>query len=175
MRPLRFGVLLLGALTLLLSACSDSEKTLPNIEAARSEIFQLVDGVFGDRFEVDPAECPDEVPMAEGLTFICTVDIDGEPLRIAVTQTNGEGGVRIRRAQSVLETPKVEQFVVSYLDENGEPGSQAICADAALIIRSPGDEVECAVRYADGTTAVAVIGVKDTKGQTALLRITPSN
>lgn len=175
MRQPRFGVLLVVALALVFAACSSSDEGSVDIPKARAEILKAVEDVYGSQLDVDNARCPDDVPLEEGLVFFCTVDVDGQPLRIDLRQTDDEGAVRFDQAQSVLVTAKVEEFVVSYLDKNGEPGSQAICGDASVIIRTPGKEVKCAVQHADGSSAVATLGVKDTKANTVLISIEPSS
>ena len=174
MRRFRIGVLIVGALALVLAACSDGETSFVDIPKARTEILKAVDDVYGSQFEVGNVRCPEEVPLEQGLTFFCTVNVDGQALRINMRQTDDEGAVRFDQAQSVLLTPKVEEFVVSYLEKNGQPGSQASCGEAAVLIRTPGKEVQCQVQYADGTAAVATLGVKDTSGNTALISIEPS-
>jgi len=171
----RFGLVLVGALALALTACGgDDETSFVDIPKARTEILDAVEGAYGSQFDVGNVRCPDEVPLEQGLVFFCTVDVDGAALRINLRQTDDEGAVRFDQAQAVLLTPKVEEFVRTYLEENGEPGSQADCGEAAVLIRTPGKEVQCQVQYADGTPAVATIGVKDTSGNTALISVKPS-
>jgi hypothetical protein len=174
MPRLRFALVLVGALALTLSACGDSDAETVDIPKARNEILKAVNEVYGSQFDVDNARCPDSVPMEEGLVFFCSVDVNGQTLRINMRQTNDKGAVRFAQSESVLVTQKVEDFVVSYLDENGEPGSQVACGDTEVLIRAPGKEVRCTVKYADGTPAVARVGVKDTSANTALLSIKPS-
>ncbi len=163
-----------GAVVLLLSACGSSADTeYVHLEQAEAEMLRLTNDAYGTQVAVGNIRCPRQVPQKKDLTFFCTVDVDGQPLRFDLQQTDDKGTTNFRQAQSVLITTKVEQVVTAYLGEHGKPGSEASCGESQLLVRSPGKEVKCTVTYADGGTAIATVGVKDTEGNVALLSVDP--
>lgn len=176
MGRIRFGVVLVGALALVLSACgggSDDSEVL-NLDKAKQEILRLSESAFSSQFRVGAVRCPSEVPQKKGLTFFCTVDIENEPLRVNIEQTDDAGNVKILQAQAVLVTQKMEEFVGSYLNKQGKTGSTVDCGDVLVHIETPGRQLKCSITYADGTKGVATLGVKDTTGTTPLISIKPA-
>jgi hypothetical protein len=170
----RFGLALVGALAFVLTACGGSDDSgSVNIPKARQEILRLANKVYGSQFRVANVRCPSDVPLEKGLIFFCTVDVDGQTLRINLTQTNSDGAVKIAQAQSVLVTQKVEDFVESYVSGKGKSPTAVTCGSTKVLVRTPGKRITCNVKYADGTTAVATLGVKDTTGNTPLLSVKP--
>jgi hypothetical protein len=174
MPRLRFGLVLLGAVALILSACggSDGDETL-DLGAARNEILRQATNGYGETLDVGLVRCPKEVPREKDAIFFCTVELDGQQLRVNVEQTDDEGGVRFYEAQAVLVVEAMNETLASYTAEQGKPASSVACGESTILVRSPGDEVECAVTFTDGSTAVATFGVSDTKGNTPLLSIEP--
>jgi major membrane immunogen (membrane-anchored lipoprotein) len=177
MTRLRFGPALLGALALALalSACSGSDdaETL-SLTAARNEILRQATSGYGSVVDVGEVRCPQEVPREKGATFFCTVELDGQTLRVNVEQKDDQGNVRFYEAHAVLDVKRMNDTLASYTAEQGKPTSRVSCGESTVLVRSPGDEIECSVAFADGSTAVATFGVTDTKGNTPILSIEPS-
>jgi hypothetical protein len=168
----RWGFAAIGVLVLTLAACgSDSDEL--NMDRATNKIDQLASNVYGSEATVGAVKCPDSVPLERSLTFFCTVEIDGAPLRIRLRQTNAKGNVRIEQADAVVFTDKLVDFVTGYAGENGEPGSEADCGKASVITGPPGKVLTCDVTYADGTPAVAKVVINDTDGKVGLTSLTP--
>jgi hypothetical protein len=173
----RFGLALVGALALTLVACSGGSdtKTL-DVQRASKEILQVSADVYGSKYDITKVKCPGRVPQEKDLTFFCTVEIEGQPLRIDLKQTNNKGAVQIHQAQAVLVTQKNEDLVTSYLTGKGTPARTVDCGKTVIVIKTPGQVVKCRVTYPDGTKAVATLGVRNTLGtNTPLLSVKPSS
>jgi hypothetical protein len=174
MARFRIGLALVGALTFALGACGGSDTETLDVRKAGQEILRLSAEVYGSDFKVSNVRCPSRVPQEKGLTFFCTVEIEGQKLRVDLRQTDTKGGVRIHQAQAVLVTQKMNDFVASYLSGKGTPARKVNCGDKPIVIGTPGHKVKCTVTYTDGGKAVATLGVKDTTGNTPLLSVKPS-
>lgn len=165
----RRALTILGLLAVVLAACSSSDSKSLNMDKAQREIARLANKAYGGATDIGRVRCPAEVTLGKGKVFFCTVAIDGAPLRVIVRQKDGKGNVRIDQAQSVLVTAKMEDFVASYAAKRGRPASEVVCGEDAILIRTPGKQISCAVTFADGTKTTAKLGVKDTKGNTVLI------
>lgn len=173
MARFRCGLALVGALILVLTGCSSDTKPL-DLPKAEREIRQLALKVYDAEAKVGPVRCPSEVPIKKGLTVFCTVEIDGAPLKINLHQTDDRGNVRIDQGQAVIFTKKMEAFVASYATKHGTPTSAVSCGHSTVLTRAPGKEVSCTVTFADGTTGVAKLVVRDTTGKVGLISIKPT-
>ena len=164
MARFRFGLALVGALALTLSRLWRLGEDAPEHRARpSSEILEIVDGVYGDQSTVDDVRCPDEVPMEEGLTFICTVDIDGVPLRVAVTPDQRRGrGEHPTRPRPCCVTKKIEDVVASYVSRAREArAARSRAATTTFLVRSPGKEMQ----LLDRRTPTARPGRRDARGE----------
>ena len=156
---------MLCGLALLAPACSSDGDKLLDLAKAEASITDLTATTFEDEAEIGKVRCPTEVVVKQGAVFFCTVDIDGQPLLIRVTQRDQQGNVRIESAQAVVFTEKVETFVASYAAQNGAPTTSVSCGDKTLATRTPGEYFTCTVEFEDGTSGVARLQVKNTEGQ----------
>ena len=172
MARIRGGRVLVGVLALGLAACGASEDRL-NLGKAEIEIRQLAERVYGAEATVDNVRCPSSVPIQKDLSFICTVDIDGVPLRVSLLQTNEKGNVKFDQEQAVIFTQKLEDFVTSYAAEHGTPAGEVSCGTENVMTRAPGKELTCTVAFADGQPGVATLVVNDTSGKVGLTRLEP--
>jgi hypothetical protein len=172
--PLRAGLGLIGVLILGAGACSSSAPDQLNTSKAADEIHKLAVKAYSSEAEVGTVSCPGAVDMEKGGVFTCTVAINGVPLTISVRQKDNKGTVHFSQAEAVIFASKAEQFVASYADEHGTATSSVSCAKTKIITRAPGTKISCAVGYADGTTGVATLVVRDTVGKVGLVSIKPS-
>jgi Domain of unknown function (DUF4333) len=77
--------------TLALVACSPDKQV--DTDRAEAEIKQSLSTQTGD--PVQSVRCPDEVKAKQGERFRCVATVsDGSRVRIVVTQTDDDGGVR---------------------------------------------------------------------------------
>ncbi len=175
MRRIPLALVGLGALTLVPAACSSGggSSTL-DMGKARGEITQLATHAYAAETTVGDVKCPTiDVPLKKGLTFLCTVEIDGVPLRLSLRETDAKGNVHIDQNQALIITKKLEAFVAGYANQHGRPTSAVSCSTASVITATPGQKLPCTITYANGTTGTAQVGVKDTNGKVALLNIAP--
>ena len=173
MARIRGGLAVAGVLALGLAACGGSDDRL-NLGKAENEIRQLAERVYGSEATVDNVRCPSSVPIQKDLSFICTVDIDGVPLRVSLLQTNDKGNVKFDQEQAVIFTQKLEKFVSTYAAEHGRPAGEVSCGTEKVMTRAPGKELTCTVAFADGTSGVAQLVVNDTSGKVGLTSLGPT-
>ncbi len=175
MRRILPVLVVLGALTPVLAACSSGgDSSSLDLGKARAEITQLATHAYAAEATVGEVKCPSiDVPLKKGLTFLCTVEIDGVPLRLSLRETDAKGNVHIEQNQALIITKKLEDFVGGYANQHGRPTSAVSCSKARVLTATPGQKLPCTITYADGTTGTAQVGVRDTNGKVALLNITP--
>jgi Domain of unknown function (DUF4333) len=173
----RSGFALVGALVLAagLGACSTSSSRELNVGRAETKIRQLADRAYAAEAKVDNVRCPASVPIEKGLTFFCTVDIDGVPLRVKVRQKDSRSNVRIDQVESVIFTSKLERFVASYGAGHDLATSDVTCGKGSVLTGAPGKVLTCKVKFADGGPGVAKVVVRDTNGGVGLARLGPTS
>jgi len=165
---------LVGALALLLAACGGSDAEPVNLARAQATIRVRAQDAFGADATIGRVRCPGKVEQEQGASFGCTVEVDGQALPYVVRLTNDSGGTRVELGASLLVTRKVEQFIADYAADNGERVQSVGCGSTKYLVRARGTKVSCAVVRADGSTIPAVVGVRDTKGNTALISFGPT-
>ncbi len=170
---LRSALVLLCGLALLGSACSSNDTKVLDLGKAKASIRRLTEQLYGAEAEIGAIKCPKSVPLEQGLLFTCTVAIDGQPLVIGVRQKDDAGHVRIEQIQAVVFTRKVERFVAEYATGVGRPTSSVSCGTKTVSNRAPGEYFTCTVDFADGTTGVARLQVKNTDGRVGLQSLEP--
>jgi hypothetical protein len=157
-----------------LGACSGSGSKSLDMGAARAKIATLASAAYGREAIIGEVKCPQQaVELKKGQSFFCTVDVDGVPLRVTLRETDAKGNVHIDQNQALLFTDKLESFVGTYANQHGRPVSKVACSPQKVVTRVPGDKVSCSLTFADGSAGTAQVGVKDTKGNVALLSIKP--
>jgi hypothetical protein len=162
---------LLGALAVVLAACGgDGSDAKPlNLRRAETVIRARAQQALGGEAAIGRVRCPGQVEQQRGVTFGCTVPVDGQALPYVVRVTNDAGEVQIEQAASLLVTDKVEQFIVDYAAGNGEQVRSVDCGTTRYLVRARGTKVSCEVVRADGSRIPAVVGVRDARGNTALI------
>jgi len=167
---------LLGALAVVLAACgSDGSDAKPmNLRRAEAVIRARAEQALGEEATIGQVRCPGRVDQEPGVTFGCTVQVDDQALPYVVRVTNAAGDVQIQQAASLLVTAKVEQFITDYAADNGEQVQSVDCGPTRYLVRARGTKVSCEVVRADGSRIPAVVGVRDAKGNTALISFGPT-
>jgi hypothetical protein len=100
--------------------------------------------------------------------------IDGQALPYVVRVTSDSGATRVELGASLLVTEKVEQFIADYAADNDEQVQSVDCGPTEYLVRARGTKVTCEVTRADGSVIPAVVGVRDTQGNTALISFGPT-
>jgi hypothetical protein len=166
---------LVGALALLVAACGGGSDAAPvDLTRAQATIRARAEDAFGQDATIGKVRCPGKVARGKGASFGCTVEVDGQALPYVVRLTDDSGGTRVELGASLLVTAKVEQFIADYAARNGEQVQSVDCGSTKYLVRARGTKVTCEVVRADGSTIPAVVGVRDTKGNTALISFGPT-
>jgi hypothetical protein len=175
-RPLALLGAFAGALAVVLSACGSDGSDAPpmNLRRAEAVIRTRAEQALGAQARIGKVRCPGHVDRRRGVTFGCTVQVDGQALPYVVRVTSDSGNVRIEQAASLLVTEKVEQFIAGYAAQNGEQVQSVDCGPTRFLVRARGTKVRCEVVRADGSHIPAVVGVRDEKGNTALISFGPT-
>jgi hypothetical protein len=166
---------LLGALAVVLAACGgDGSAKQVNLRRAEATIRARAEQALGADATIGRVRCPGRVEQKRGVTFGCTVQVDDQALPFVVRVTSSAGAVRVDQAASLLVTEKVEQFITDYAADNGEHVQSVDCGPTRYLVRARGTKVTCEVVRADGSRIPAVVGVRDAKGNTALISFGPT-
>lgn len=150
-------VSLLGAGTAILAACGGGGRVdTREVERALLADFVPVEGVVADA-----ADCPNQADRGAGGSFVCTVEIDGQELRVRVVQVDDDGTVRFEQTQTVLDAAQVADEVAG--DVGRELGQlvTATCGASALIVIDDEGVVECDVVDENGSVLPVVARVGD--------------
>ena len=161
------------AVPMALTACGggSSSRGSVNMGTARSEIMYRVSHHYPN-VTIGEVRCPAEVTLEKGRAFFCTVELDGVPLRLVLRETDDRGHTRIGKVESVLFPRQVEAFVTKYANEHRRPVAAVSCGKAQVLTEVPGKTVNCVITWVDGTKGRAVIGVKNTRDDYVLVRVT---
>jgi hypothetical protein len=172
-RP-RHLLALLGALSFAIAACGGSDATSVDLRRAEATIRARAEQALGRDATIGRVRCPGQVDQERGATFGCTVQVDDQALPYVARVTNAAGNVHIQQAASLLVTAKVEQFISDYAASNDQPVRSVDCGSTRYLVRARGTKVGCEVVRGDGSRIPAVVGVRDVRGNTALISFGPT-
>lgn len=116
---------------------------------------------------IGDAACPEDVKITEGVTFTCTLAIDGieAPYKIVLTKVEEDTAhIEIAPAKAIIATSAAAGFVKKNLNSQ-DPGITVVCGKAGekLILADPGDTIACTASL--GTDREVInLTVKDTQG-----------
>jgi hypothetical protein len=163
-------------LAVVLAACgSDGSDASPmNLRRAETVIRTRAEQALGGEATIGRVRCPGHADLERGATFGCTVQVDDQALPYVARVTSSAGNVRIQQAASLLVTAKVEQFISGYAARNGQPVRSVDCGPTKYLVRARGTKVSCEVVRGDGSRIPAVVGVRDVRGNTALISFGPT-
>jgi hypothetical protein len=112
---------------------------------------------------VERVDCP-ERKIKKGDTFTCTAIVEGQSLRLAVTQTDDEGTVDGQPEQALLSVEKATTAIESSIREQTGIAAQVDCGDKAVLVKDVGATFDCTARAPDGSTRRVAVTVKDLEG-----------
>ncbi|MCA1693015.1 MAG: DUF4333 domain-containing protein [Actinobacteria bacterium] len=179
-RLLRAAILLGSAVTAG-SGCggstSDSEEptAAPEKLVDTQEVEQLLVNTqrrASPDFEVGAASCPAQVVVAEGVTFECTVVVEGVVAPYVVTMAdvnprNQTGRYDLRPAKAILSVPRLVDFVKRLATE---PDAQVDCGPERVRIADVGSTFECQLTDSEGPHTVS-LKVDDIKGKVTIVGV----
>jgi hypothetical protein len=175
-RPLHALALVVAVgLSVGLAGCGSDDSAKPvDLRRAEATIRSRAEQALGADATIGRVRCPGHAEQRRGVTFGCTVEIDGQALPYVVRVTDDAGNVHVDQAASLLVTDKVEQFIAGYAARNGEQVQSVDCGSTRYLVRARATTVRCEVVRADGSRIPAVVGVRDAKGNTALISYGPT-
>ena len=123
-------------------------------------------------FHVGGATCPEEVPVREGTSFNCTVQVEGvdAPYVVTFADVNADsrtGRYDIRPAKAILSVPKLVAFVGSL---GAEQNSRADCGPDRVRLADPGATFDCQLNDSRGAQTVT-LRVDDVNGKVTVVRL----
>ena len=171
MRPRLVAVALLA----LLAACGGGAGG-PKAPAARDELVGTADVerllVTTQRrrspgLRVGGARCPDQVRLANGTRFTCTVTIGGTRAPYAVTlhdvdQARGAGRFALQPAKPIIDVTRVVGLIRGKL-QPGARGASVRCGAARVRVVEVGAAIACTITLGDTVQKVRAV-VKDLQG-----------
>jgi hypothetical protein len=101
--------------------------------------------------------CPHSVDARSGATFRCSLQIDGHPLVVVVTQRSAKGDLAVQATAAVLVMAKVRaDMVVTFGAELKRIITKVDCGHLQVQVVPPGQSLECTVSDGHLTKHVTV-------------------
>jgi hypothetical protein len=119
------------------------------------------------KLRVGAASCPDQVRLANGTRFTCTVQIEGTKAPYAVTlrdvdATGATGRFALEPAKPIIDVTRIVGLIRTQL----QPGARAAevrCGTAKVRVVEIGGSIACTITLGDAVQKVTAV-VKDLKG-----------
>ena len=164
-RVVRTSLAAAAALTVL-GACSVSTTkkldTAEGQELIRTYLRGKVDGPIGE------VRC-DETEVTRGAVSGCTALVDGQQLRLNITQDDDEGNVTIVPVQAILDVKQAVALVEQEASKAKKSTMKADCGTQRYLVRDPGTTFDCQVATTSGRSkGRVVVTVKDVEGSVEL-------
>jgi hypothetical protein len=106
---------------LILTACSFSFSAGgPDYDKLEKSISDELKGTYSEITPTAPkVTCPRDQPNPQkGDTFICTADVEGEPVRVEVTVNDDEGNVGFSTLDIVYDLTRTERMLGTEIESN---------------------------------------------------------
>lgn len=173
------AAVLLGGAILAGAGCGGSDSEEPSATTQKMVDTQEVEQLLVNTqmraspdFEVGAASCPDHVVVAEGVTFECTVVVDGviAPYVVTMADVNPRsqtGRYDLRPAKAILSIPRLVDFVKRLATE---PDAQVDCGPARVKVADVGSTFECQLTDGEGPHTVT-LKVDDIKGKVTIVGV----
>ncbi len=117
---------------------------------------------------VDSVSCP-EREINKGDVFECTARVDGQPLRIQITQDDDEGNITMKPVQAILEVKRAVAYIEQEVGKAKRSAVTADCGTSRYLVKDPGTTFDCPVTTKAGrAVGRAVVTVKDVEGNVEL-------
>jgi hypothetical protein len=149
-----FAAPLLLVAGLLVAGCGGG-KVLDG-QATEAQISDHLASTFG--LARPAVTCPGGVKVTAGKTFACHTDVEGQPLTVDVTLTDGRGHFTIRPASAVVVVAKIAAAL-----QVSEPKTTLRCGTHTVLIEPPHADFDCTAATAAGPVTYHVT-VQDLAG-----------
>jgi hypothetical protein len=167
--------LLALALLVLLAACGDDERdgaAAPTRDAqvGTAEVERLLVSTQkrkSPRLRVGGARCPDQVRLANGTRFTCTVQIEGvkAPYRVTlhdVDPARATGRFALEPAKPIIDVARIVGLIRGRLQPTARAAT-VTCGAAKVRVVEVGASIPCTITLGDAVQKVTA-QVKDLKG-----------
>jgi hypothetical protein len=157
------GLARFALLGCVLVACSAPVSRSAELDTERGEreIRQSLERAYGT--SVTAVNCPQRAAK-RGDRFQCTAWLEGETLRVDVTQKDDEGSITFAPAQAVLDLQRAVSVIERSIAEQTGVTARVSCGHHRLVVKDPGASFDCeAIGLPDGPGRV-VVTVKDVEG-----------
>jgi hypothetical protein len=148
------GLGALAASVVLVAACGGTKvaKVLDSQATGR----QIADHLASTYGVAEPAvDCPAGVKVSARKTFDCSTVLEGQPLTVHVTLTDGQGHLTVSPASAVVVVAKIAAAIQS---------AQAVhCGPHTVVVARPGATFDCLATTAAGPVTYRVT-VQDLAG-----------
>jgi hypothetical protein len=164
-RVVRTSLAAAAALTVL-GACSVS--TTKKLDTAEGE--ELIRAYLGGRVEgpLGEVRC-DETAAKRGAMSGCTAVVDGQQLRLTITQDDEKGNVTILPVQAILDVKQAVALVEQEASKAKKSTMKADCGTQRYLVKDPGATFDCQVATTSGRSqGRVVVTVKDVEGSVDL-------
>lgn len=155
-----FGLVFLGA-----CSASVSIGTGDKLDTDKAE--DSIRSMFGST-PVESVTCPDR-DVKQGDVFECTARVDGQTVRVKVTQDDDQGNVSLDRVDAILDLAQAVAFVEDQVQSSSGSAVKADCGAGRFLVKEPGSEVECEITPASGgASGRAILTVDDVDGNVTM-------
>jgi Domain of unknown function (DUF4333) len=108
--------------------------------------------------------CPKQVEKRQGASFVCTVPVGDQTLRVRIVQRDAAGHLQLEAQEAVIQKPALESFVAVHASIS----AMVNCGTRPVLVLAPGASVPCSVSFSDGTMQTVSVRVIDTAGTVAI-------
>jgi hypothetical protein len=162
------------ALLVLLAACGGRERPSPAPErdelVGTADVERLLVSTQkrkSPNLRVGAASCPDQVRLANGTRFTCTVQIEGTKAPYAVTlrdvdAAKATGRFALAPAKPIIDVSRIVGLIRSKLQPTARAAT-VTCGSAKVRVVEVGAAIPCTITLGDAVQKVSAV-VKDLQG-----------
>ena len=103
--------------------------------------------------------CPEQVEVAKGGAFVCTIEVAGLPGTVALTQPDGEASISLVSVTGIIASNKLEAEIQKQLT----PADDTRKVDCGRRVHpsKPGGALTCDVKLGSDVVAHVAVTIKD--------------
>ena len=158
-----------AAALMVLGGCSASFGATKTVNTDKAE--EVIRTFLEDKVEgpVQEVSCP-EREAKKGDVFECTARVDGQPVRLRITQNDNSGNVSIDMAQAILDVKQAVTFLEQEVGKAKGFPVKADCGTQRYLVRDPGTTFDCSMTTAKSgrPSGKVIVTVKDVAGNVDL-------
>lgn len=163
-RARRLTVLTSVALVVL-GACSASVSTGKslNVDKGEKAFKAALESQTGA--SVERVDCPERT-VKKGDVFNCTAILDGQSLRLKVTQKDDRGNVDFGTDQAIISVERAQSEIGGEIQRQTGVPVRVTCSDHKILVQDAGATFDCRFQATSSSTAsgVVTVVVKDGDG-----------